>query len=202
MRILYAFYLLLNCLDFVKSMYNKSLKLVMRNYTFLLDDEGWMIEGNQRFSTNVLHIPYTFNNEMSHFITGNDSLIHVNPMQGEYTDKSLWYFRSPILNADLSNYKYINFSLSCFSGISNSLNQVDHYIRICGQKAGQCSKYRIIDTFNLTKKWTTFHIPLDNKLLLWTDKFNIIIRNVSYIYILGDWTQWYETIGLDNFFIG
>uniref|UniRef100_A0A6C0IRT6 CBM11 domain-containing protein n=1 Tax=viral metagenome TaxID=1070528 RepID=A0A6C0IRT6_9ZZZZ len=167
-------------------------------YTFLLDNEGWTIEGNQRYSVEAQHIPHTFNREMSRFITGNDTIIHVNS-RGDYNDKSLWYFRSPFLQAgDLSNYKYINFSLSCFSGISNSLNKIDHYIRICSNN-GLCAKYNVIDAFNMTDKWTTFHVPLNK--LLWSDKFNIIIKNVSYIYILGDWTQWYETIGLDNFFI-
>lgn len=171
--------------------------IYMHNYTFLLDNEGWTIEGNQRYSVKAQHIPYTFNSEMSHFIMGNDSIIHVNS-RGDYNDKSLWYFRSPLLQmGDLSNYKYINFSLSCFSGISNLFNRIDHYIRICSNRL--CAKYNVIDHFNMTKKWTKFHVLL--KPDLWTDKFNIIIKNVSYIYILGDWTQWYETVGLDNFFI-
>ncbi len=105
------------------------------------------------------------------------------------------------MQADLSNYKHINFSLSCFAGIGESLNKIDHYIRICNEKISLCAKYNVLDHFNFTNSWSTFHVKLDSD--LWTEKknFNTIISNVSYIYILGDWTQWYETIGLDNFLI-
>jgi hypothetical protein len=171
----------------------------MRNYTFLLNNEGWTIEQNKK-NIEAKHVPYTFNKEMSNFIIGNDSIIHVNS-RGDNNDKSLWYFRSPLLQTDLSNYKYIKFSLSCFAGISINLNKFDHYIRICNQKIDKCSKYTVLDTFNFTNSWTTFNVSLNSD--LWTEKkyFNTIISNVSYIYILGDWTQWYETIGLDNFFV-
>lgn len=171
----------------------------MRNYTFLLHNEDWTIEENKQIVV-AYHIQATYNREMSRFIIGNDSIIHVNS-RGDNNDKSLWYFRSPLLNSDLSNYKYINFSLSCFAGISNLLNKIDHYIRICNQKINLCTKYTILDQFNFTEKWTKFHVLLDPRLWTENSKFNTIISNVSYIYILGDWTQWYETIGLDNFFI-
>jgi len=181
-----------------KNIYLHSLNL-MRNYTFLFDNEGWTIEGNQQI-VEAHYIPHTYNKEMSRFIIGNDTIINVNS-RGDNNDKSLWYFRSPFLQADLSNYKYINFSLSCFAGISESLNKIDHYIRICNEKIGLCAKYNVLDNFNFTSQWSKFNVLLDKKIWSQSDKFNKIISNVSYIYILGDWTQWYETIGLDNFLI-
>lgn len=171
----------------------------MRNYTFLLFNDGWSIEGNQKI-VEAYHIPHTYNKEMSRFIIGNDTIIHVES-RGNNNDKSLWYFRSPLLNSDLSNYKYINFTLSCFAGINNLLNNIDHYIRICNQKINLCTKYSVLDQYNFTSQWTKFNVLLDKKLWTQNYKFNKIISNVSYIYILGDWTQWYETIGLDNFLI-
>lgn len=171
----------------------------VRNYTFLLFNDGWSIEGNQQI-VEAHHIPHTYNKEMSRFIIGNDSIIHTES-RGNNNDKSLWYFRSPLLQADLSNYKHINFSLSCFAGIRESLNKIDHYIRICNQKINLCTKYSVLDQFNFTAQWTKFNVLLDKKLWSQSDKFNKIISNVSYIYILGDWTQWYETVGLDNFLI-
>jgi len=174
-------------------------KIGIRNYTFLFDNEGWTIDGNQQ-NVEATHIPHAFNKDMSRFIIGNDSIINVNS-RGDNNDKSLWYFRSPALqNKDLSNYKYIKFSLSCFSGIDTFLNSVDHYIRICSNRVKQCSKYTIMDKFNFTEKFTTFQVHLKKE--LWTNKYTQIIKFVDYIYILGDWTQWYETIGLDNVFFG
>jgi hypothetical protein len=132
---------------------------------------------------------------MSRFIIGNDTILHVEPKNKN--DKSLWYFRSPFLkNSDLSNYKYIKFSLSCFSGIYTFLNKIDHYIRICSNRFNKCSKYNILDKFNFTEKWSIFQVYLNKE--LWSGKYTNIIKSVDYIYILGDWTQWYETIGLDN----
>lgn len=173
-------------------------KIGIRNYTFLFDNEGWTIDGNQQ-NVDAIHIPHSLNKEMSRFIIGNDSILHVEPKNKN--DKSLWYFRSPFLqNIDLSNYKYIKFSLSCFAGITTFLNSVDHYIRICSNRLKQCSKYMIMDKFNFTEKSTTFQVHLKKE--LWTNKYTHIIKFVDYIYILGDWTQWYETIGLDNVLFG
>lgn len=166
-----------------------------QSFTFLFDNEGWTIVGNQN-ETDALHESIVSNEKMNRYIIGRDTIIHVDSKHKD--DKSLWFFRTPRLDINLSNHKYILYSLSWFSGTFNNLNNVNCNVKICNIK-NKCSHYLVFDKFNYNHRWTDYNISLDKD--FWSSEYKTIYTNISYIYILGDFTRWYETIGLDNFFI-
>lgn len=182
--------------------------------TFLLDNEGWMINqgynkiykpGLKEGVTNSYaeHFKYNTGN-LNHYIGGKDTLINVDWKNKD--DKDLWYFVSPIKIVGNGPFA-ITFSMSSFMGDFKKMNVGvrDRAIII----RTNTSEYwlSLYEDYDGTPKnyWIPFHVmtickkendgtfsKVNNRDL------PKLLEKVNEIAILGDWTQGIEMIGLDN----
>eukprot|EP01038_Epipyxis_sp_PR26KG_P016530 gene16530-22564_t len=155
----------------------------------------------------------------------------MNPQQQQSkTDLSLWYFMAPqsyYKNIGISYGGVLKFTLSSFSGDFKSLNDENTNVVIleCIECVGPVSKgitlgfsmKSLKSSSNGMFDGTTkqFSIQLlenngwkkdpQNSLLDWipASQCDIIqvLSRLSGLYILGDWTTWYETVALDDVMI-
>lgn len=183
--------------------------------TFLLDNEGWIV--NQGY--NKVYKPgykpslkeaehYKYNTGiMNHYITGKDAIVNVDYKNKD--DKDLWYFVSPAsMDKPVGKGPFaITFTMTSFMGDFKKIN------------AGSRERAAILKS-DTTELWVsmptdydgtqqTFWIPLigatirkkelDGRLSKVNDReIQKVLGNLKEIAILGDWTQGIEMIGLDN----
>jgi len=188
---------------------------------FLLSNEGWTITGNKLLQ-NGTYEPYSRGTLLNHYIYGTDDKINVDG-PGK-PDKSLWYFQAPLSylgNWGIAYGGSIKFTLGAFSGDFGKTNDDRNNLVIleCAQCVGPVGTgitlgfpIKNLPYMKFTGAPMRYTLPLletagwvkdpQNTLQKWTiptkcDMIQVLSRLTSFK-ILGDWTQWYESVALDD----
>ena len=180
--------------------------------TFLLDNEGWIV--NQGY--NKIYKPgykpslkeaehYKYNTGiMNHYITGKDAIVNVDWKNKD--DRDLWYFVSPIKIVGKGPFA-ITYSMSSFMGDYKKMNAGVRERAII-LKAPTYELWVSLPTeYDGTQQ--NYWIPLigatiqkkdnDGRFSRVSDRdLPKLLEKVNEIAILGDWTQGIEMLGLDN----
>ena len=189
----------------------QSLSKILYKSDFLLDANGWEIIGNSPKQTNfngIKYYPYTLIKNkkiiLNRYIVGEDTLIDVNPIDKQYDDKSVWYFKHilpPYTN--LKNATLLTFTLYIFVGDFSKLNKNQNpLVRLISRDNLVAESKPNLIPFSNTND---FNVPLIEEVFCIKAKTNCnlkkVLSNLKEIHILGDWTQGYEVIGLDNLLV-
>jgi hypothetical protein len=176
-----------------------SLFIEAKKYGFLLGTEGWSIAGYG----SVEHRPWSIYSSangvsLSQFIIGKEERVNVDARNRD--DKDLWYFVSPPIVLDFRP-TLLSFIMTSFSGDFRRLNRVPALVRLRFHD-GVVANFPVYQSYDGSSK--TFNVPFIEELwnidaptsysLLKDQLYKYLFR----IEILGDWTQGWETIGLDN----
>ena len=178
-----------------------------KKYGFLLGTEGWTIAGYG----SVEHRPWSIYSRadapsLSQFIIGKEERVNVDARNRD--DKDLWYFMSPPIVLEFRPTLFM-FTMLSFSGDFKRLNRVPALVRLRFDD-GVVARFPVYQSYDGILK--TFNVPFIEE--LWTSyAAPTIDAPTSYdapllkdrlykrpfrLEILGDWTQGWETIGLDN----
>jgi hypothetical protein len=188
---------------------------------FLLNNSDWTIVGNKAI-TAATYESLSFGSKLNYYIYGTDDKVNVKSTGGD--DQSLWYFNAPsayLGNMGIAYGGYLRFTLGSFSGDFTKQNSAKTHMVLleCATCEGPVSQ-GITLGFSISNYTTAsfngdpmqFDIELieghgwvkdpQNSLLEWdvASKCDVIqvLSRLSAIKILGDWTQWYETVALDD----
>ena len=175
---------------------------------FNLNNEGWNITGYRNSS--AIFMPYSLDGLMSNFIIGKDDVINVDSKNKD--DRSLWFFSKHLpANFSLANASALSFTMTSlvgdFTNLNNPNSSASAFVKLFNNVSNE---YIVFPVTNLIQQYDgkikEFYIPLINQ--IWVngtnhmptayDDFKLILKNISRIDILGDWTRGNETIGLDN----
>jgi len=171
-----------------------------KKYGFLLGTEGWSIAGYG----SVEHRPwsiYSRAQSLSQFIIGKEERVNVDARNRD--DKDLWYFVSPAIVLEFRP-TLLMFTMMSFSGDFKRLNRVPALVRLRFHDGvvAQFPVYQSYDgsskTFNvpfIEELWNSYAAPTIDAGPLLKDR---LYKHPFHLEILGDWTQGWETIGLDN----
>jgi len=191
---------------------------------FLLNQDGWTIIGNKQIVDIPVFERFSRGIFMNHYIYATDNKINVDYYGG--TDKSLWFFNAPdkfLNNIGTSYGGHLKFTLGIFAGDLTHLNYGKLY-NLVELECESCGLRGIILKFPLNSKLlelsfnngiALFQIPLSETYGWITNIYNIesipykptkcefiqVLSRLSSLRILGDITDWYETISLDNVYI-
>ena len=189
------------------SIYTNINNAVFQNL-FNLNNEDWNIVGNTNVSTTFM--PFNLNGLMSNYITGKDDLINVDYKNKD--DRSLWFFSKHFPeNFSLTNASSISFTMASFVGdftdLNNPNSSTSAFIKLFNNIT---NKFIMFPVSHLIEEYDgkikEFYIPMvhqvwvngANNAPLIYDEFKGVLKNITRIDILGDWTRGNETIGLDN----
>ena len=187
---------------------------------FLLGPDDWTIIGNKERVSTPIYEPYSRNNFINHYIYATDNHNHISTTTHTHKDKALWYFNAPskmLGNLGIAYGGYISFVMSIFAGDMKKMNQGVNLVELecgrCGDNAGitlgypmpnnpminnmASFKLELTETANwqkITQETTTGH-SLSKR------EFIEVLSQLSGLRILGDLTQWTETVALDNVYI-
>jgi hypothetical protein len=130
-------------------------------------------------------------------VCGSDGLINVDYKRKD--DSNLWYFvkdfsANPI-DVSKSKNKLLGFNLFGFVGNFSNLNKLSNPLVVLVGPSGLTAQTKP----NLFEFKTKYLIGLNSH--IFDGPIDLIIKNITQIKILGDWTRGNETIGLDNIFI-
>jgi hypothetical protein len=200
---------------------------VAKKYDFMLGSQGWTTVGHgtlehrswiiagQRLNSDI-GTP-----SLSHFIIGKEARVNVDARNRD--DKDLWYFHSPPITLGFRP-TLLSFNMMSFSGDFRRLNQSPVLVRLRFED-GSLAEFPVYQEYDGSLK--TFYVPFVEKLWTISYDAPTISYDaptisydaptISYDYggcsiaggnhwytkpfrleILGDWTQGWETIGLDN----
>ena len=171
-----------------------------KKYGFLLGTEGWTIAGYG----SVEHRPwsiYSRAQSLSQFIIGKEERVNVDARNRD--DKDLWYFMSPPILLDFRPTLLL-FTMTSFSGDFRRLNRVPALVRLRFHD-GVVANFPVYQSYDGSAK--TFNVPFIEE--LWNSYAapnsyagpllkDRLYKRPFHLEILGDWTQGWETIGLDN----
>jgi len=195
---------------------------------FLLDNDQWTIVGNKQMVELPKYEPYSRGEQLNHYIYASENKINTDKY-GD-SDKSLWFFNAPskfLGNMRMVYGGYIRFTIGIFAGDITKLNfgkranLIELDCITCNRKEG---KRGITVTFPLDSAMicskivnniAIFEIPIletkgwlkdpHNTLLNWKSPsqcdFISVLTHLSGFRILGDITDWYETVAIDNVYI-
>jgi hypothetical protein len=190
---------------------------------FLLNNEAWKVTGNKASAGSwAAHESLGRGAMMNYYVRGSDDKI---TLTSSGADTSLWYFQAPAAylgNMGIAYGGSLSFTQASFSGDFSKMNPTSSALveLTCDDCIGPVHK-GITLKFPISASTaasaykgdvTRFTLPLveergwikdpQNSLLAWTkaSKCDIIqvLSRLSSMKILGDWTTWYETIGLDD----
>ena len=177
---------------------------------FHTNNNGWKIVGNKNV-TDAGFRPYTLNSLMSRYIVGDDKVINVDYKRKD--DSNLWYFGKQFpANFSLSNSSIFSFTMTSFVGDFKNMNSpLSALLRVTNNVTNELIIFpvnHLIEKYN--GSFQEFVIPMVNSVWLngrtYTQMgvahFKNVLKNVTQIEILGDWTRGNETMGLDNIMIG
>jgi hypothetical protein len=189
-----------------------------KKYGFLLGTEGWTASGYG----SVEHRAFTIHSHwdgpsISHYILGKEERVNVDAQRRD--DKDLWYFQSPPIVLEFRP-TLLMFTMISFSGDFRRMNRVPALVRlrfdngvVAGFPVYQSYDGRlktfyvqfieelwniIYDAPNIYAAPTSYNAPniiYSESNVLLKDR---LYKRPFYLEILGDWTQGWETIGLDN----
>ena len=182
--------------------------IMAKKYGFLLGAEGWTTVGYGLITcAPIEHRPWIMSS-MSHFILGKEERVNVDARNRD--DKDLWYFQSPPITLGFRPI-LLMFSMMSFSGDFRRLNRVQALVRLRFED-GTVAEFPVYEDYDGSGK--TFYVQFIED--LWNiinDDAPTIINDydalsrpfIGHWYkhpfrleILGDWTQGWETIGLEN----
>jgi hypothetical protein len=173
-----------------------------KKYGFLLGTEGWSISGYG----SVEHRPWSIYSHggspsLSQFIIGKEERVNVDARNRD--DKDLWYFVSPPIVLEFRP-TLLMFTMTSFSGDFKRLNRVPALVRLRFDD-GVVAQFPVYQSYDGSVK--TFNVPFIEELwnIIYDAPFSYAVSLKDRLYkhpfrleILGDWTQGWETIGLDN----
>jgi hypothetical protein len=175
-----------------------------------MNNNDWKIVGNKNV-TDAVFRPYSLNGMMSHYIIGDDKVINVDNKRKD--DSNLWYFGKQFpANFSLEKYSIFSFTMTSFVGDFKNLNsQLSALLRVTNNVTNELIVFpvnHLIEKYN--GSFQEFIVPMVNTVWLngrnytqmGLNHFKNVLKNVTQIEILGDWTRGNETIGLDNIMIG
>jgi len=191
---------------------------------FLIDSEQWKIVGNKQPLEIPIFEPYSRGLELNHYIYGNENKINIDKY-GD-TDKSVWFFNAPskfLGNMRMAYGGYLGFTIGIFACDISKLNYgkkanlIELECANCNGKKGITIVFPLVSSFFRAKIKGTmgiFDIPLSenrgwlkdphNTLLDWNPpskhEFIQVLTHLSGLRILGDITDWYETVAIDNIY--
>jgi hypothetical protein len=191
-----------------------------KKYDFMLGTQGWTAVGYGL----IEHRPWIIAGQrlkpdigtpsLSHFIIGKEDRVNVDARNRD--DKDLWYFQSPQITLGFRP-TLLSFNMMSFSGDFRRQNQSPSLVRLRFEDGG-LAEFPVYQEYDGSLK--TFYVPFVEK--LWTISYDAPTISydaptISYdapstsvtgwdnwhtkpfrLEILGDWTQGWETIGLDN----
>jgi len=189
---------------------------------FMLGTDDWTIIGNKASVSVPIFEPYSRNNMCNHYIYATDNHVHVptnNPMRTHINrDKALWYFNAPskmLGNLGIAYGGYISFTISIFAGDLKQMNQGVNLVELesscCGYNKGITLGYPM-PTNPIKNNMASFKIELTETANWFIQdttsgdslskcEFIQVLSQLSGLRILGDLTQWTETVALDNVYI-
>jgi len=184
-----------------------------KKYGFLLGTEGWSIAGYG----SVEHRPWSIyslldSQALSQFIIGKEERVNVDARNRD--DKDLWYFVSPPIVLEFRP-TLLSFTMMSFSGDFKRLNRVPALVRlrfhdgVVAQFPVYQSYDGVLKNFNvpfIEELWNSYAAPTIDAPTSYaapTSYSGPLLKDRLYkrpfhLEILGDWTQGWETIGLDN----
>jgi hypothetical protein len=187
---------------------------------FLLGPDGWTIIGNKASVSNPIYEPYNRNNICNHYIYATDNHNHISTTTPSQRDKALWYFNAPskmLGNMGIAYGGYISFTMSIFAGDMKQMNQGVNLVELEGKtgitlgypmptnpiKNNMASfKIELTETANwFTQDTTTSRTDCSSSKGPSKCEFLQVLSQLSGLRILGDLTQWTETVALDNVYI-
>lgn len=188
--------------------------------TFTSGLEGWTTVSNGNGGVGSTY-EQSSRGSLSYYMYSTDDEINVDKTTGD--DLMQWYFKAPskFLGKQQINYGgKLEFHMAASSGDFSSKNmnsQLDLvYLECatCDQGNGITLVRRLDSTLTFDGKPKTFSLTLDEKtksgwlkdpkntLLKWKSpnqcEFIEVLNGLSGIRILGDFTRWYESVGIDN----
>jgi hypothetical protein len=181
-----------------------------KKYGFLLGTEGWSIAGYGSLE----HRSWTVYNpptgpSLSQFIIGKEERVNVDTRNRD--DKDLWYFVSPPITLEFRP-TLLSFTMMSFSGDFKRLNRVSALVRLRFHD-GVVAQFPVYQSYDGSA--TTCNVPLVEELWniiydapnsyagSYAGSYAVSLKDRAYkhpfrLEVLGDWTQGWETIGLDN----
>jgi len=194
-------------------------QLVSSDFRFM--DEDWKTMGNTQ--SNVRH-EATRRGEMSNYIYAVDDLIDVD---GDKNDRQLWKFVLPEKYTGWYGVWYggtFEFTLSSFSGDYSGvndhwvddkyhpLNLVEIYCESCDLFKGATIAFPLSKAQKFNGKTTNYSLRMtestgwvkdpQNTLFEWSAptrcSFIEVLSGITSVKILGDFTNWYESVSIDN----
>lgn len=180
---------------------------------FYLNNDNWKIVGNKNI-TDAIFRPFSMNGLLSNYIVGDDRLINVD--HKNKNDANLWYFSKNFsTQVSLANTSIFSFTMASLVGDFRKLNYENSVSSALIKIMNNVTNERIIfPVSHLIEKYNgslqSFVIPMVHSLWLnglnytqiGVNHFKNVLKNVTQIDILGDWTQGNETMCLDNVLIG
>ena len=189
---------------------------------FRLSDEGWTTEGNA--DSNVVRHEASRRGEMSNYIYAMDDIINIH---NDKNDHQLWRFVLPEKYTGWYGSIYggtFEFTLSSligdYSGVNDHwvddkhhpLNLVQIYCATCDVFQGVTIAFPLSKVQKFDGNTTNYSLSMlessgwvkdpKNTLLEWTIPtrctFIEVLSGITNVKILGDFTNWYESVGIDN----
>lgn len=182
-----------------------------KKYNFMLGTDGWTTVGHGTLE----HRPWIIVGQgvekgpsLSHFIIGKEDRVNVDARNRN--DKDLWYFQSPSITLGFRP-TLLTFNMMSFSGDFRRLNRSPVLVRLRFED-GSLAEFPVYQEYDGSLK--TFYVPFVEK--LWTIIYDGGIAGGCFVAggcsiagnhwynklfrleILGDWTQGWEILGLDN----
>jgi hypothetical protein len=191
-----------------------------KKYGFLLGTEGWTASGYGSVEHRAFTIHSRDGPSLSHYILGKEERVNVDAQNRN--DKDLWYFQSPPIVLGFRP-TLLMFTMMSFSGDFQRLNRVQSLAQLRFDNGvvagfpvyqnydGQNYNGQNYNGQNYNGSLRTFYVQFIEE--LWISNSPNIIYDAPNSYalfkdswykkpfcleILGDWTQGWETIGLDN----
>ena len=137
-----------------------------------------------------------------------------------HKDKALWYFNAPskmLGNMGIAYGGYISFTMCIFAGDMKKMNQGVNLVELecsrCGYNIGYpmptdpiinnmaSFKIELTETANWQKIPQDTMTSRNERTSLSKREFIEVLSQLSGLRILGDLTQWTETVALDNVYI-
>ena len=185
---------------------------------FLLGPDDWTIVGNKARISAPIYEPYSRNNFINHYIYATDNHVHISTTTHSRKDKALWYFNAPskmLGNMGIAYGGYISFTISIFAGDMKKMNQDLNLVELECSRCGYNVGYSM-PTDPIINNMASFKIEL-TETSIWQKvtqdttasinrslskrEFIEVLSQLSGLRILGDLTQWTETVALDNVYI-
>merc|ERR1712232_1460704 len=193
-----------------------SSSLVQAGSNFNLGNDGWTIVNNGNKGVGVTH-EQSSHGMLNYFIYSTDDELDIDSFAGD--DSTLWYFNAPLKYLGFQAFAYggtLDFTIGAFSGdldSASSLNSIREIVVLecssCALGTGMRFVMRNQDFDGVPK---TFSLQLletagwlkdpKNTLATWSAPTQCemveMLHNLSAFRILGDFTKWYESVGIDN----